>query len=359
MAERFEKLFALSNNLYAEGSPLVISAGSLLKDTQTGKIITQLKFQNVSGKTIKALKISLEAFDVSKTTVQDIDDYQYLDLSVSNGCYFGSDKAIIMPNSNCRSIAIGAIVLIFDDNTTWNGNGGDFAAMLSPQKLSSNMDVEIIKQYRIATTATALYIPQEQQNCWICTCGTINKSGVCTNCGCNKSKVFGSYNIRELTQAMNIRLQQERVEQEQVRIEKQKKDEAEQIETANRTRRIKIIVSIATPIIVALIAFIIVLNTIIIPSNNYKKGVEAFNAGEYFEASCYLFKAKGYNDSEDYLIRIHRNTIAAGGNHTVALKTDGTVVAVGSNKNSQCRVSTWSNIVSIAAGLFSYGWAKI
>lgn len=45
-----------------------------------------------------------------------------------------------------------------------------------------------------------------------------------------------------------------------------------------------------------------------------------------------------------------KNTIAAGRGHTVALKSDGTVMAVGNNKHGQCDVSSWSDIVAIAAG---------
>ncbi len=43
---------------------------------------------------------------------------------------------------------------------------------------------------------------------------------------------------------------------------------------------------------------------------------------------------------------------AAGGIHTVGLKTDGTVVAVGRNNYRQCNVSGWTDIVAIAAGSF-------
>ncbi len=44
------------------------------------------------------------------------------------------------------------------------------------------------------------------------------------------------------------------------------------------------------------------------------------------------------------------NTIAAGALHTVAIKSGGTVVAIGNNQNSQCDVSSWKNIVSVAVG---------
>ncbi len=36
--------------------------------------------------------------------------------------------------------------------------------------------------------------------------------------------------------------------------------------------------------------------------------------------------------------------VSAGGYHTVGLKADGTVVAVGNNEAGQCDVSDWSNI---------------
>ena len=39
-----------------------------------------------------------------------------------------------------------------------------------------------------------------------------------------------------------------------------------------------------------------------------------------------------------------RETIATGGNHTVGLKSDGTVVAVGNNFYGQCNVSGWTDI---------------
>jgi len=42
--------------------------------------------------------------------------------------------------------------------------------------------------------------------------------------------------------------------------------------------------------------------------------------------------------------------VAAGYAHTVGLKSDGTVVAVGDNTYGQLNVGSWSNIVRVAAG---------
>ena len=42
--------------------------------------------------------------------------------------------------------------------------------------------------------------------------------------------------------------------------------------------------------------------------------------------------------------------VAAGGYHTVGLKSDGTVVAVGYNSAGQCNVGNWTDIIQVAAG---------
>ena len=44
--------------------------------------------------------------------------------------------------------------------------------------------------------------------------------------------------------------------------------------------------------------------------------------------------------------------ITTGSHHTVGVKADGTVVAVGDNKDGQCNVSGWRDIVAISAGDF-------
>ena len=42
--------------------------------------------------------------------------------------------------------------------------------------------------------------------------------------------------------------------------------------------------------------------------------------------------------------------IAAGGDHTVGLKSDGTVVATGGNGRGQCKVTDWTDLVAVRAG---------
>ena len=69
-----------------------------------------------------------------------------------------------------------------------------------------------------------------------------------------------------------------------------------------------------------------------------------------------ITKAKIEHDAEHAKVvlknsvREMRIPIAAGGSHTIGLKSDGMVVAAGDNGKGQCNVSEWRNIIAIAAG---------
>jgi len=56
------------------------------------------------------------------------------------------------------------------------------------------------------------------------------------------------------------------------------------------------------------------------------------------------------NNSVIKRIASPKNIIAAGCRHTVVLKSDGTVTAVGDNKYGQCDLHSWHDIVAVAAG---------
>lgn len=107
----------------------------------------------------------------------------------------------------------------------------------------------------------------------------------------------------------------------------------------------------------ALIAFVIVLNNVIIPNKNYNKAMDLYNSGNYEEAIEAFEDLNGYKDSKDKIITslaeirssLPNGTLSAE-LYTVGLKTDGTVAAVGDNEYGQCNVSNWSDIVAVSTG---------
>lgn len=103
MSERYSNVFTLPQNLYAVGSPVVIAAGTLLKDNQTGKIVAQLKFRSISNKIIKAVKVKLDMFDTAGNPIGEPVVYDYLDLSASRDTEFGQKTPVPVPDSKARS----------------------------------------------------------------------------------------------------------------------------------------------------------------------------------------------------------------------------------------------------------------
>ena len=76
--------------------------------------------------------------------------------------------------------------------------------------------------------------------------------------------------------------------------------------------------------------------------------------GKTAEAAIAFGKIAGYKDARERSLALWdtiavRVPLAAGWSHTAALKTDGTVIAVGDNDDGQCDVSDWTDIVAISA----------
>jgi alpha-tubulin suppressor-like RCC1 family protein len=59
------------------------------------------------------------------------------------------------------------------------------------------------------------------------------------------------------------------------------------------------------------------------------------------------------NSPKEAVLKVKRwpkDPIAAGRRHTVGLKSNGTVVAVGRNNDGECNVSGWHDIVAVEEG---------
>ena len=184
------------------------------------------------------------------------------------------------------------------------------------------------------------------------------------------------------------RIEEIKAKEEADRIERERREEEARIAAKKR----KITTAIVWSSIAACIAFVIVLTTVTImqkkkqkmnqamefmnsgdyeaayalfeeignkdaiASSKYDRATALLNSGDYDRALPLLQYAQGYNRDADSLLKecwdhvAVRNTIAAGSVHTVGLRSDGTVVAVGYNGDGRCDVSGWKNIVAVAAG---------
>lgn len=315
MSERFEVLYKLDNNLYRKDSPIVVSAGVLLKDTKTGKIVSQFKFQSVAKSRIIALKLSVYAYDVSGKSVESKDEYQYLDLSVNNGDFFGSDKAVIMPDIVTRSIRIKSISVVFEDDIC-EINGDDLLPIESQQSLSTMFsDSRLVKQYQLDVSTHGEYIPKTVGNLWFCACRKLNSTDICTCCGASKEKIFDALDPIALEEHLKLRLEKEKAEQEkkdqEAEIERKKKEERTRQEAerkakeaAERTKK-NILFSIITCFVIGVIVVSSVVHSSV-KRKNARAEIENYIASEQYEHAFDSVMLNNLPDSEnaDYLNRI-------------------------------------------------------
>ena len=123
-------------------------------------------------------------------------------------------------------------------------------------------------------------------------------------------------------------------------------------ERAVKNRKIGIVVAIVAVVVVAAV---MVTTKVIIPNAKYNDAVELMNAGRSQEAMGAFWALDNYKDARERSLSLWdeiaiRDTVAAGIWHTVGLKANGTVVAMGYNDYGQCDVDDWTDIVATSAG---------
>lgn len=120
MSERYARLFALPENLYQPGSPVMILAGALLKDNQTGGILALMKFKNVGTKPIRGLKVRFFPQDLTGIDLDQPLEHQYLDLNAARDGEFGQKEPVAFPNAITRAFRVEVYQVVFADGTLWN-----------------------------------------------------------------------------------------------------------------------------------------------------------------------------------------------------------------------------------------------
>ena len=250
MSERFTRLYTAPTDLYAENSPVLISAGALLKDNISGAMIAQLKFKNILGKRIIALKVLVHPMDIMGQPLGESIEKTYLDLSISRDMEFGQKEAIFLSDSLTRSFSAEVVSVIFDDKISWQSEGANWEQLPVPTPIAVNLqDNQLIKQWKINFGKTAEYVPGHYKKLWQCTCGQWNVSGVdlrCRSCFAEYSKLFSC-------DYEGLRLAKEKRVQRETEIRKQKK--AEEIAYFKRAKRFTVALIIFLLLVAAGFAF--------------------------------------------------------------------------------------------------------
>lgn len=94
------------------------------------------------------------------------------------------------------------------------------------------------------------------------------------------------------------KLEELRYQEEQKRLEQERKAEQDRIEAKKKAKRNKKIAMIGTPIVCAVIIFVLVLNNVIIPNGKYLDALALMKSGKYEEAITVFELMEGDKDSD-------------------------------------------------------------
>lgn len=311
MSERYTRLFALEENLYSDGSPVVISAGALLKDNQTGAVLAQLKIRNIGGKTIKAAAVRITCFDTVGKPLEGTAEKEYLDLTAGRDEEFGQKSLVSLPDTSARSFSVAVTWVAFSDNTVWNASEEELSALPKQDSLSEVFgDEELVKQYRLKYGAGIKSFPRKYKDLWFCACGAFNHPDeeVCHVCG-QKLAALLPFDAEALKAEKDKRLQKEADERRRAE-EQANAAAAEKAARAKKAaQKAKKIVAIVIPVVCACVAFVFLLTQVIIPKQKYNEAMRLIDAGEYDAAYEMLEKlgnteaiaANKYNRAMEYI----------------------------------------------------------
>ena len=309
MAERFQTVFTLPENLYLEGAPVRITAGALQRIAANGQMLAQVTLQNIGPKPVKGAKIVIRPLDVAGRPLGLPTIFPILDFYAERGALFGQDAMIPLPDFSTRRIAAFVTEVIFADDTVWAAPAGGEWTPTEPQKPLAEAlgDPELVKQYQLRFGEDAAFQPDRVADLWRCTCGAVNRKdeNICHACRKVAGALFDPELMQELGKEKDARLEAERIEREAREEEARKKAEEKKAAAEAARKKIVKILKIAVPALVAVIAAVLIVTDVVIPNSKYNKAVALMEDGKYEEAVAAFEAMDGYKDSDNMINEVH------------------------------------------------------
>lgn len=306
MSERYSKLFALSENLYSVGAPVVIAAGALQKDNQTGKVFAQLKIRNIQDKSIKATTVKITPFDTVGKPLGGTVDYQYLDLSAERDTDFGQKTPVILKEAATRSFSVSVLEVVFSDDSVWTTSNEAWEPLSPPVALETALsDNELAKQYQVKYGADCKCIFKREKDLWRCACGAINHNSE-KNChSCQRgAAALAALNMDELKADRDKRLAAEQKKAAEAKALEQKRIAVAKAAAAEQAKKTKKIAMIAAPIVIVAIVAAVLISNFVKAQQEEAARLDAYNAavalaeaGQYEEAIAAFTELGDYKDS--------------------------------------------------------------
>lgn len=289
MAERYKRLFELDSAKYADGAPLIVSAGVLLEDRLARSTLVQLKLTNISDELITAAKVLIEVFDPSGERLEST-EYMYQGFSAERDQSFGQKTAVIVPDSRAAKFSVRVLQVMFANGRIWDGPESEWDDIRSPKTLTEAYgDEQLSTQFSIRYGSDCSYMPDDDRGLWFCACGLINRE--------DETKCHGCRRVYSALKSVNIAsLRTESIQRQETERQIEEEDKAE---TDHKRKKAIILGCILIPVIALAILILATVPRYMVQKKDYANAAALLSAGKYDQAQE-AFRALGdYDDSAE------------------------------------------------------------
>lgn len=287
---RFKKLTNITCNTDLIGCGVEFVKGSLLKDTDTGYILAQLKYRNISGQQLNSLYISIKCFDEMGIDLLNGKSFSfaYQDLNVINAQEFADRIPVYLPDIHIRKVEITIEKYMLQNGDVIFANNYESIVLPSIYKdipLDLKTELARIIPNDLKSGYKTITFPFEYENGWICSCGKYNEADKCVRCKNNKIKQFEIINYNYITNSLND-------------YKKHLKEE-KSIKEIKIKNALKKATKIAIPIVIIIVIFAAWLfPSFITPAIKYNKANIFFKDHKYKTALSIFKELNDYKDSK-------------------------------------------------------------
>ena len=317
MSERYVRLYQCAAPQVQGDAPVMLAAGVLLGDKETGRVLAQVKLQNISEKTIKAVYVRVRCMDAMNVLMPQQAEAKYMDLTAKPGNFFGDRQPILLEDASTRSFTLQVTDVMFADNTSWHNTGSD--AFTPIPEIPCALTKELLEQLSLETNVSCKTSPVALQYVKRCACGQWNlgSNAACAGCKMDLEKLASVATSQYLTTRYETRKKREAEEAEVARIraerlaeEKRKEQERREAERKRfeeerakeeeiRRAKQKKFAIIGGSTVAVVVAIVLLITQVIVPSNTYRKAEKLRANGQWAEAVAVFEGLGSYSDAED------------------------------------------------------------
>ena len=206
MADQYKLVEEKNDNLWFEGSPIILCAWRLEADTASGELFASGKFLNVTPDNLRSLTTDVICYDEERTLLEVITGITFTGLNVARNADFGYNRRIPINDANTRSVEFVLREVRNVEDQAWENKRGKRFDRKLEQHSIFDAQGDYNKQFlhlcaRSGIDGTMMvFEPVFQKSHWLCACGGFNWNDerVCSQCKVGRSWLEKNTRIQTL-----------------------------------------------------------------------------------------------------------------------------------------------------------------